>query len=79
MVTFGRLWRGFLGIVDSKPRRSGVIIALASGGRYVVQLADGGAVVARAGGSYATNDRVFIVGDVIESKAPALASVVIDV
>jgi hypothetical protein len=78
-MILGGVWRKFLDLLPSEPRLVGVVAAVVSTGRFSVQLTGGGFVQVVGEGAYSVSDRVFIKGKKIESKAPALTSLTIEV
>lgn len=68
----GKLWKAFNDLLPKQPRQLGTIAASLGAGRYRVELAGGGVIQVTAEGTYTAGDKVFIVGQVIESKAPSL-------
>lgn len=68
----GKLWKTFNDLLPKQPRQLGEVSAVLGAGRYRVTLIGGGTIQATAEGTYAVTDKVFIVGQVIESKAPSL-------
>lgn len=68
----GKLWKTFNDLLPKQPRQLGEVSAVLGAGRYRVTLIGGGTIQATAEGTYTAGDKVFIVGQVIESKAPSL-------
>lgn len=75
----GKLWRSFFDLLPSEPRLVGTITANLGSSRYRVQLVGGGVIQVTANAEYAISDKVFVVGRVIESKAPNLTAIIIEV
>lgn len=78
-MMLGKLWKSFFDLLPDEPRLIGDITANLGAGRYRVELISGGVIQVTANADYAINDKVFIVGKVIESKAPNLTALVIEV
>lgn len=68
----GKLWKTFNDLLPKQTRQLGEVSAVLGTGRYRVTLIGGGIIQATAEGAYTVTDKVFIVGQVIESKAPSL-------
>lgn len=71
-------WARFQNLLPKVPRLVGDIIAVSSG-TYTVQLPTGGEVQARSQASFSIGQRVFVRDGVIESEAPALTPLTIEV
>lgn len=78
-MMLGKIWKSFFNLLPSEPRLIGTITASLGAGRYRVQLVGGGIIQCTAGAAYAVTDRVFVVGKVIESKAPSLPVIEIEI
>lgn len=68
----GKLWKVFNDLLPKQPRQLGEVSASLGAGRYRVALVGGGVMQATAEGVYAVGDKVFLMGQLIESKAPNL-------
>jgi hypothetical protein len=74
-------WSQFLNLLPSSPRQIGDIIENVGYGKYKVQLIGGNGILTVMSGvnTLTVNTRVFIKDGVIESTAPTLSNISIDV
>lgn len=79
MAILGGMWKKFIDLLPKTPRYIGTVTAVLSPGRYMVQLAGGGALTVLGSAEYQVADRVFVADEKIEGKAPTLAAEIIEV
>lgn len=79
MAVLGGVWKKFVDLLPKTPRYIGTVLAVTSPGRYSVQLVGGGLLQVIGSTEYQVADRVFVADKKIESKAPALTSITIEV
>lgn len=79
MAVLGGIWKKFIDLLPSSPRYIGTIVTVDGDGMFTVQLLGGGLIQARGAESYKISDRVFLVDKKIESKAPNLPGITIEV
>jgi hypothetical protein len=75
----GGMWRKFLDLLPQSPRQVGTITALTGDGSYTAVLTGGGTLQVLGAAGYSVGSQIFIKDGKIESKAPTLTSIVIEV
>lgn len=79
-LPLGSFWRKFYDLIPKPAKRVATVVAVHSGGRYLVELMGGANLnVMGATGQYAVGEKVFLTDETIEGKAPSLNAIVIDV
>ena len=78
-MILGNFWRKFSDLLPKTPRNIGTVISVLGGDKYLVQLIGGGVVQVTSPSEYVVTDRVFIVNMKIDSKAPNLTPVTIEI
>lgn len=79
MATLGNFWQQFKDLLPSEPKLVGTITADYGNGLYGVSLVGGGTTQAVSNTDRSNGDKVYIVGKVIEGKAPDLPDVIIEI
>lgn len=80
MAILGGFWKKFTDLLPKTPRYIATVVSVDSPGRFTVQLVGGGGLLQVLGGSeYQVADRVFVSDKKIESKAPTLTALTIEV
>lgn len=78
-MILGNFWRRFTDLLPKTPRNIGTVINVLGDGRYVVQLIGGGVVQVTSSATFVVTDRVFITNKQIDSKAPNLTPMTIEI
>lgn len=79
-LPLGSFWKRFIDLIPKPAKRVVTIVGIYPEGRYLVELLGGDNMnVLGAQGQYTLGDKVFLVDNVIEGKAPSLPTLVIDV
>jgi hypothetical protein len=78
-MILGNFWRRFADLLPKTPRNIGTVVSVLGSDRYVVQLMGGGVVQVTSSATFILADRVFITDKRIDSKAPNLPPVTIDI
>ena len=78
-MILGKLWKSFNDLLPKTPRQVATISVVHGNGEYTVELLGGGIIRVHGNGDYQENERVFIAGDIIESKASDLPRVEIEI
>lgn len=78
-MILGNFWRRFADLLPKTPRNIGTVISVLGGDRYVVQLIGGGVVQVTSSATFVVTDRVFVTDKRIDSKAPNLTPVTIEI
>lgn len=73
------IWKKFQQLLPNEPKLVGTVNAIYGNGFYEVTLLGGGSVRAYSDATYTNNDKVFIIGKQIDSKAPDFELITIEV